>query len=215
MKTRRFPRMPVLGLCLIGNIACAVATFAQPANGTASPMQVNGDDFPELIVHMPQVDVEGNPRALTCDQLRPRRIDELDPRWKRVVDRIHLECEPVGVQDTGMDSVATRATAYLRPNAVSLATLPVSEVRLMDSELWSDHQYVVDGVYALVGRLLQEHVAACCRIAHDSPDALTQGDCRVTRDSSGVFIDTGVVGTWIYPDPYDAGRTVYAEAWAE
>lgn len=207
-RLHRLRRIVLAALALVAGVASAAPV--QPA------MQVSGDDFPELIVHLPKSDVDGDPLALACDQIRPRRIDELDPLWKRAVDRIHLDCEQYGEPDAAMDRVATWVTAYLKPGAVVLATLVVSEVRLMDSELWSDHQYVLDGRFDQIGSVLQEHVEARCRMAHDNPDALGQGDCRVTRDAEGVFIDTGMVGgTWIHPDPHDADRTVYAEAWAE
>jgi hypothetical protein len=54
-----------------------------------------------------------------------------------------------------------------------------------------------------------------CGMAGDDPTALGSRDCTIARDERGVFIDTGGGGIWIYPDPYDAARTVYAEAWAE
>ena len=210
---RRFPARFAGPAILALAIAPACATGTSP--DSLAVHAARGGDFPELIVHLPRFDATGDPMAPACDQVRARRIDELDPVWKRLVDRVHLECERVPAAEAGDETIATTLTAYLRPGAVQLAGAPVAEVRLMDSERWGDRQYIVDRPFAAVRDALAAHVEMRCGMAGDDPTALGSRDCTIARDERGVFIDTGGGGIWIYPDPYDAARTVYAEAWAE
>jgi hypothetical protein len=208
-------RFPALLACVLVALTVAPAWAATPLPAPPpTPHAVRGGDFPELVVHLPALDAVGAPMPLDCAQVRARRIDELDPVWKHLVERIHLDCEPLAIDDaTG--TIATTLTAYLRPGAVQLAGAPVTEVRLMDSELWSDRQYVVGRPFADAADALAAHVSMRCAMAQDDPAALGMGDCDLVRTKRAVFVDSGAVGIWIHPDPYDAARTVYAEAWAE
>lgn len=179
-------------------------------------LEVAGDDFPDLIMLLPRFTPDGTQLPLACDQVRPRRIDELDPRWRRAVGRIHLDCESMETDDEGVSTVATVITAFLNPGAVRMASLPVAEIRLMDSDLWSDHQFVLRTAYAQAGQVLRAHVEQRCRVAQDNTGLIGRRDCRVTREPDGMFIETGAVGgIWVYPDPLDPQRTVYAESWAD
>ena len=114
--------------------------------GAATPdpvLQLSGGDFPELTVHQPRFDDAGNQLPRACDQMRAKRIDELDPLWKRSTDRIHLECEDLKADDAGFDMVATTVNGFLTEGMAQFAGQPLAEVRLMDSDLWGDHQYIL------------------------------------------------------------------------
>ncbi len=133
------------------------------------------------------------------------------------MQRIHLECEPLAApQDDADESIATTVTAYLHPDAARFLDWPVVEVRLMDSLLWSDRQYVLDAPYPAVARAMRKPLVARCQAMQDEPSALVRRDCTVTRTDQGMFIDSSAGGgAWVHPDPHDPQRTVYAESWAE
>jgi hypothetical protein len=194
-----------------------------PAGATHEPaaaepkLQLGESRFPELLMHVPVFDEAGNRLPLACDQIRARRIDELDPTWKQAVGRVHLECEPLPAPIDGEpEAIATIVTAYLKPGSALFLQAPVVEVRLMDSDLWSDHQYVLDAPYPDIVDDLQRHLVARCEAAPMDQAILSRRDCAVTRSEDGMFVANGAVGgAWAYPDPFDARRTVYSEGWAE
>lgn len=206
--------------CVAGLAAAAateVATETDKSATGAPALQLADAGFPELLIRRAGFAIDGSDPALACDRIRPRRIDELDPRWRRIVQRIHLECEPLAaLQDGEADTIATVVTAYLRAGTARLLDSPVAELRLMDSDLWSDHQYVLDAPYHEIVDSLQTLLVARCQATRDDPAALARHDCKVTRTGHGMFIDSSAVGgSWVHPDPHDPRRTVYAEAWAE
>lgn len=127
----RFPATLIVRALLLAT-AATPAWSASPGDGPV--LQLAGNDFPELAVHVPRHDAYGHQAALDCDQIRAKRIDELDPLWKRAVDRIHLDCDDLSLEVEGFDTVATVITAYLKPGAVQFAGVPVAEVRMMDSD---------------------------------------------------------------------------------
>ncbi len=204
----------VLLLCL-GTVASAGATDGPAA---AEPtLQLGESRFPELIMHLPEFDKAGNRLPLACGQIRARRIDELDPAWRQAVGRVHLECEPLAATGGGEpEAIATVVTAYLKPGTALFLQAPVVEVRLMDSDLWSDHQYVLAAPYPDIVHDLQRHLVARCEAAPVDQAILSRRDCAVTLSEDGIFVaNSAVGGAWAHPDPFDAHRTVYAEGWAE
>ena len=179
-------------------------------------LQVSGTDFPLLILHLAQLDESGLPAPLACEQIRAKRVDELDPRWKRAVERIHLECDELqpGTEDGLM--VATEILAYLRPGTVQLAGVPVVELRMADSELWGDRQYLLGQPFEEIAGTLQRHMEARCQMQSDDPTRVVAGDCAVTVDPRGLYLRTSEVsGIWVHADPDNPQRTVYAESWAD
>lgn len=208
---------PAASLAQAGLLAGLLLANSVHAAETPPPaLEVVGDDFPDLIVLMPRFTPDGTQLPLACDQVRPRRIDELDPSWRRAVGRIHLDCESMATDEDDVATVATVITAFLNPGAVRMASLPVAEIRLMDSDLWSDHQYVLPTPYRQAGERLRKHVEQRCRVAQDSPGLIGLRNCRVTDEDDGMFIQTGAIGgIWVHPDPLDPQRTVYAESWAD
>ena len=208
----RFPTVIVPALLLA--MTAAPARSATPQSNPV--LQLVGNDFPELAVHVPRYDMEGQQAALDCDQIRAKRIDELDPLWKKAVDRIHLDCDELSIENEGLDAIATVITAYLKPGAVQFAGVPVAEVRMMDSDQWGDRQYLLDLPYSEIVDAVQHHVESRCRIRQDDPVQLAQSDCTLVREAEGLYLDTSEVGgIWLHPDQDDTRRTVYAEAWSD
>jgi hypothetical protein len=192
----------------------AAAPIRAPAE--VPVLRVAGNDFPQLVMHIPRHDALGVQAVLDCDQIRAKRIDELDPLWKKAVERIHLDCDDLGGDAEGIGSVATVATAYLKPGAVQFAGIPVVEVRMMESDLWGDRQYLLERGYAEIVDAVQAHLESQCRMRQDDPGLLAQGDCSVLRQAEGLYLETSEIGgTWLHPDQDDTQRTVYAEAWAD
>ena len=198
-------------LLLLSTLAPVGAVRAQ-----APVLQLSGGDFPELTVHRPVFDERNNQRAMACDQMRAKRIDELDPLWKRAMDRIHFDCEDLTEEDAGFDMVATVATAFLRPGMVQFAGLPVAEVRMMDSDLWSDHQYVLQQSYAQARTKLRDFIESRCRAQQDQAGALVERGCSLTETDEGLYLEASELGgIWVHPEQGDPARTVYAEAWSD
>ena len=208
----RFPSLAIV-LCLAAMPALPGLAATPPA---APVLQLSGDDFPELLVRRQVFDESGDPRVRSCDQVRARRIDELDPLWKQAVDRIHLDCDELGEDEVGMDTIATTATAFLKPGKVHFAGLPLLEVRLMDSDLWSDHQYLVDRPYAEARAGLLAHIESRCQVQQDNPSLLVRHDCKVLVREDGLYLETHEAGgIWIHAGSDDPRHTIYAEAWAD
>ncbi|MGH8061064.1 MAG: hypothetical protein ACREO7_03500 [Pseudoxanthomonas sp.] len=208
----------LLAFCLLASAACSsLATTPQPV----PVLQLSGDDFPALVTHQPAHDEDGVLLPLACEQIRGKRIDELDPLWKQAVERIHLDCDDLKQETAGFDMVATVATGFLRPGLVEFAGLPVAEVRLMDSELWGDHEYILDRPYADIREALERFVESHCRASQDNApqdnlQALPHNTCKLTETDEGLYLEAGPLGgIWIHPDHDDPRRTVYAEVWAD
>lgn len=179
-------------------------------------LQLSGGDFPELSVHQPRFDEAGNQLPMACDQIRAKRIDELDPLWKRSMDRIHLECEDLKAADAGFDMVATTLTGFLKEGTAQFAGQPLAEVRLMDSDLWSDHQYILQRPYQETREALKRFIEARCRAHQDNPGALVENNCVLSDGEEGLYLETGELGgIWAHTDHDDPQRTVYAEAWSD
>ena len=219
MQFRNHPRL--LAFCLLA--ASAFPGLATPPLEPLVPMavpapvlQLSGGDFPVLVVHQPARDENGVQLPLACGQIRGKRIDELDPLWKQVVERIHVDCYDLGKETAGVDMVATVATGFLRPGMVEFAGIPVAEVRLMDSEMWGDHEYILDRPYADIREALERFVEANCGASRDNRQALPRNTCEPTETAGGIYLEAGPVGgIWIHPEHDDPQRTVYAEVWAD
>lgn len=210
---RRFPASAIATGVLLA-LAAAPAWSATPPGDPV--LQLAGDDFPELAVHVPRYDAEGRQAALDCNQIRAKRIDELDPLWKRAVERIHLDCDDLSADYGGDASVATMITAYLKPDTVRFAGLVVREVRLMDSDLWGDHQYVLDVPYSAAVETVREHIESRCAALWDDPTRIASSACVATLQEGELYMSTGEVSSvWLHPDRNDPGHTVYAEAWSD
>jgi hypothetical protein len=207
----------LLVFCLLA-IAGSPSLSTTPPVPEAAPMpvlQLSGDDFPILIAHQPARDESGMLLPVACEQIRGKRIDELDPLWKQAVERIHVDCDDLKQEAAGFDMAATVATAFLRPGSVEFAGIPVAEVRLMDSEMWGDHEYILDRPYADIREALERFVEAHCGASQDNRQAL-RNTCELTETAEGMYLEAGPLGgIWIHPERDDPQRTVYAEAWAD
>jgi hypothetical protein len=211
------PRL--LGFCLLAGAACSSLATPPPEPVAAAPMPVlhlSGDDFPVLIAHQPARDGNGDLLPPACNQIRGKRIDELDPLWKQVVERIHVDCDDLRREIAGFDMVATVATGFLKPGSVEFAGIPVAEVRLMDSEMWGDHEYILDRPYADIQETLERFVESHCHAPQDNREALLRNTCKLTETAEGMYLEAGPLGgVWIHPEHDDPQRTVYAEVWAD
>ena len=208
MECRRFAFVMLLGLSTLA--------WSSWAATPAPVLQLSGGDFPELTVHQPSFDEAGNQLPMACDQIRAKRIDELDPLWKRSMDRIHLECEDLKEEDAGFDMLATTITGFLKADMAQFAGQPLAEVRLMDSDLWSDHQYILQRPYQEARDALKQFIEARCSAQQDNPAALVENNCAMTESEEGLYLETSEVGgIWVHPEQDDPQRTVYAEAWSD
>lgn len=184
--------------------------------GTAHVLQVAGGDFPALVMVVPGGHASHGLDAIPgCDRIRARRLDELAPGWRTRVDRVELECDDALADDEREPLTAVAARALLYPDRVRLADQPVAEVRLMDSQRWGDHQYVVAAPFATAAPVLRQFVEDRCReqaLARET----TAAPCTMLEADDGLYLPTGEAGgIWIHADPEDAGRTLYVEAWAD
>lgn len=208
MECRRFAFATLLSLSALA-LPCR-ATTAAPV------LQLSGGDFPELTVHQPSFDEAGNQLPMACDQLRSKRIDELDPLWKRSMDRIHLDCEDLEEESDGFDMLATTITGFLKAGTAQFAGQPLAEVRLMDSDLWSDHQYILQRPYEEARDALKQFIEARCRAQQDNPASLVEHGCAMTESEEGLYLEVSEIGgIWVHPERDDPQRTVYAEAWSD
>jgi hypothetical protein len=179
-------------------------------------LQLSGGDFPELTVQQPAFDEAGNALPIACEQIRAKRNDELDPLWKRALERIHLECEDLNEEEAGFDMVATTLTGFFREGTAQLAGQPLAEVRLMDSDLWSDHQYILQRPYPEAREALKRFIESRCQAQLDDPAALVLNDCALSDGEEGLYLQTGELGgIWVHADRDDPQRTIYAEAWSD
>ena len=208
MEYRPFAFVALLGLSALTR-PCWAAT-------PDTVLQLSGGDFPDLIVHQPKFDDAGNQLPMACDQIRAKRIDELDPLWKRSMDRIHLDCEDLKADDAGFDTVATTITGFLKEGTAQFAAQPLAEVRLMDSDLWSDHQYILQRSYQETREALKRFIESRCLARQDNPAELVVSNCALTESEEGLYLEASELGgIWVHAEEGYPGRTVYAEAWSD
>lgn len=212
-----------LVMALLSAVAAAHAGNKPPVKAPVT-IEVRGDDFPVLVHETglpPPLDDNGLPRSPGCEAVRARRVDELPYPWREAVDRIHFDCQPLDSADDGngnddASSIALEVTAFLKPGRVWLAGHPVSEIRLMDSELYGDHQYILGADYATVAADVRTHVEAICRQRQLREELASQGDCHMSENPGQLYMEMNLLGgIWIHADAEDSTRTVYAEAWAD
>ena len=203
-------------LALVAVLSLSAPAWSCRAETPEPVLQLSGGDFPDLIVHQPSFDEAGEPLPVACDQIRAKRIDELDPLWKRSTDRIHLECEDLKADDAGFDMVVTTVTAFLKEGMAQFAGQPLAEVRLMDSDLWGDHQYILQRPYQETREALKRFIESRCRARQDDPDALVQNDCALIESDEELYLQAGEIGgIWVHAEEGRPDRTVYAEAWSD
>ncbi len=184
--------------------------------GAPRTLHVAGGDFPALVMVVPGEHAAHGVDALPgCDRIRARRIDELAPGWRTRVTRVELDCEDTLADDEQQTLTAVTARAVLQPDRVQLAGQPVAEVRLMDSQRWGDHQYVVAAPFPTVGAAIRRFVEDTCltrMLAEEAPAAA----CTMQATDDGFYLPASEAGgIWIHADPDDATRTLYVEAWAD
>lgn len=184
--------------------------------GAARILQVAGGDFPALVMVVPDGLARHGLDAMPgCDRLRARRVDELAPVWRTRIARVELDCDDALADDEDRPLTAVAARAELRPGRVQLAGHPVSEVRLMDSQRWGDHQYVLAAPFAVAGAAVRRFVEEAC-LARTLADETPTAACTMRATDDGFYLPaTDAGGIWIHADPDDAGRTLYVEAWAD
>lgn len=206
-------RPGAIAFCLLV-MATAPGLAAEPPDAPA--LEVAGGDFPALLMRRAAQEGAGNTFVIACDHIRARRIDELDPLWEQSVDRIHLDCDEMTEAELGADTMVTLVTAYLKPGAVQFAGIPVAEVRLMDSDLWGDHQYLLDLPYPGASTILKQYLVSRCNAQQDNPSLLRRHGCALEEREDGLYLENGEAGgIWVHADREDPQRTVYAEAWAD
>lgn len=211
MECRHLLAPAAAGLLLAASVRLRAEEPAPP------PLQVNGGDFPALVMMLPSdlADV-GRHAAPGCGHVRARRIDELAPNWRLRATSVQLECEETLADNENEPQVALVSRAVLQPGSVQLADRPVTEVRLMDSASWGDHQYVLAVPYEDAHLPLRQHVEAACRQRRLQQEAAIATACTMVAAGDGLFLPADEVGgIWIHRDPDDAARTIYAETWAD
>lgn len=193
--------------------------------GHAGAAALEVDTFPELTITQEQQQVANAPYDLStpCAQRRVRRAKELPSPWRKAIKRIEYDCQDLSEEDGGygMDIVSTKVVAYLKPGRLTFAGLPLIEVRMQDSELWGDHQFILDLPYTQARPILSRHIVTTChRNAQQLHEYPLQHDCTLEESESegenGVLAITNEVGgTWVHPDESNPQRTVYADAWSD
>lgn len=209
-----------LAFATVAGLLLAAGARAHAGDPAPPALNVQGGDFPALVMAwpadgIPAADSDDDPDTPACERVRARRLDELSPEWRTRATSVQLDCETATADDASEPVTALAARALLRPGSVRLAGFPVAEVRRMDSERWGDHQYVLDARYAEAADTLRQHVEAACRQRRLRSESGTD-DCAMSAAGEGLFLPVDAIGgIWIHPDPDDAERTVYAEAWAD
>ncbi|WP_334178393.1 hypothetical protein [Pseudoxanthomonas sp.] len=199
-----------------GLLLVAGARVRAEEAGAARIMHVTGGDFPALVMVVPGAHAAHGLDAMPgCDRIRARRVDELPPGWRTRAVRVELDCDDTLADDAQQTLTAVTAHAVLRSDRVQLAGQPVAEVRLMDSQRWGDHQYVLAAPFAVAGPAVRRFVEDMClarTLADESPAAA----CTMLAADDGFYLPASEAGgIWIHADPDDASRTLYVEAWAD
>jgi hypothetical protein len=199
-----------------GLLLVAAARVRAEDAGAPPALHVTGGDFPALVMVVPGEHAAPGPEAMPgCERIRARRLDELAPGWRARVARIELECEDTLADDELQTLTAVTARAVLHPGRVQLAGQPVAEVRLMDSQRWGDHQYVLAAPFAAAGPTLRRFVEAAC-LARTLAEETSSAACTMLAADDGFYLASSEAGgIWVHADPDDAARTLYVEAWAD
>jgi hypothetical protein len=199
-----------------GLLLVAGARVRAEETGATHVMHVTGGDFPALVMVVPgEHATYGLDTMPGCERIRARRVDELAPGWRTRVARVELDCEDTLADDEQQTLTAVTARAVLHPDRVQLAGQPVAEVRLMDSQRWGDHQYVLAVPFAASGATVRRFVEETC-LARTLADEVPATACTMLASDDGFYLPSSDAGgIWIHADPDDATRTLYVEAWAD
>ncbi|MDR7067829.1 hypothetical protein J2X02_000646 [Pseudoxanthomonas japonensis] len=199
-----------------GLLLVAAARVRAEDAGAPRVLHVAGGDFPALVMVVPGEHAAYGLDAMPgCDRIRARRIDELAPGWRARVARVELDCEDTLADDERETLTAVSARAELHADRVQFAGQPVTEVRLMDSQRWGDHQYVLAVPFATAGPAIRRFVEDRC-LARTLADETPAAACTMLQADDGYYLPAGDAGgIWIHADSEDAGRTLYVEAWAD
>lgn len=206
------------GVCVLLSaslLVCLPLAVAAPVLDGTPPLQLQGEDFPELLMHLAATNARTDEANPECGRVRARRLDELSPDWRQVVERIHFDCEAADPDQPLEGGIVTTVTAFLKPGRVQFRRLPVREIRMMDAALWGDHQYVLDQPYDRAGERLARDLRGSCQARRDVGDIRTV-DCTVIERPDGLYQQLDeVTGIWVHPDPDNPAATIYAEAWSD
>lgn len=211
--------MPFLRNATLAAVFCSLPCVAFAQEVPPPGFDVRGGDFPVLVSDTglpPPLDEAGEAEPPGCEAVRARRVDELPWPWRDAVDRIHLDCQSMPAPGADTELLAIVSTAFLKPDRARLAGHPIAEVRLMDSELWGDHQYVIAAAYPEAARDLRTLVETDCLQRHLREEHAGAPACSMQAQGDGLYLQIDEVsGVWIHADPDDSQRTIYAEAWAD
>lgn len=199
-----------------GLLLVAGARVRAEEAGAARIMHVTGGDFPALVMVVPGAHAaHGLDATPGCDRIRARRVDELPPGWRTRAARVELDCDDTLADDAQQTLTAVTARAVLHSDRVQLAGQPVAEVRLMDSQRWGDHQYVLAAPFTVAGPAVRRFVEDMC-LARTLADEAPAAACTMLAADDGFYLPASEAGgIWIHADPDDASRTLYVEAWAD
>jgi hypothetical protein len=196
-------------------LLCLTQAMATEAAVHGPVLQLQGEDFPELLMRLPSGGVDTDQANPECGRIRARRLDELPPDWREVVERLHFDCEAADPEAPLEGGIVTTVTAFLKPGRVQFRRLPVREVRMMDAAQWGDHQYVLDKPYSSIGERMARELRGSCQARRDVGDIRTV-DCEVIARPDGLYQQLDeITGIWVHPDPDEASVTIYAEAWSD
>ena len=209
---------------------CCVASLVMPAlmvlssssaGAAQRALQLDNSDFPALVIvePMPEDDTRYGP---DCAHMKVRSVDALKRRWRSVIARIDFECRDLTGEESGYSSATseTTITLLLKPEAVTFAGFPVIELRMRNSELWGDEQFILDAPFTQTGPVLQRHLETTCGLSKQRLRESNQRICVIEEGAfwhnGGLYLSTGELGgTWAHPEEGHPQRTVYAEAWSD
>lgn len=179
------------------------------------------DAFPELLSYPPAKD-DGEVVRGTCAQIKAKRVDELPAPWRDTIASIKLTCKDLSEEESGYGEAtsSTEVVAILKPGAITFATLPVVEIRMKDSELWGDHQFIIDLPFAQARPALKRYMQATCGLSEEALRNAPETDCTVEpapgHSGESLYASTGEISSiWAHADETDPRRTVYADAWSD
>jgi hypothetical protein len=192
-----------------------------PATAAPRVLQLGNSDFPELVVVEPMP--ENNTRyGPDCAHIKVRSLDQLKRRWRSVIASVDFECKDIDGEASGYSATTSETTIriLLKDKAVAFAGFPVIELRMKNSDLWGDDQFILDAPFAETGPVLQRHLETTCGLSKQQLREKKRKQCVIEEDShwhhGGLYIRTNELGgTWAHPEAEHPQRTVYAEAWSD
>ena len=208
--------------CAVSLVMPALMVLASLSAGAAQrALKLDNSDFPALVIvePMPEDDTRYGPH---CAHMKVRSVDELKRRWRSVITRIDFKCRDLTGEESGYSSATseTTITLLLKPEAVTFAGFPVIELRMRNSELWGDEQFILDAPFTQTGPVLQRHLETTCGLSKQRLRASDPRICVIEEGAlwhnGGLYLRTSELGgTWAHPEEGHPQRTVYAEAWSD